>query len=522
VIYARISKDATGQEAGVQRQVEACTHLAQAREWQLVGAPLIDNDISAFNGARRPGWEAVLGMIARHEVDVVIAWHMDRMCRRVADLVDLLKLAVGDGKRPGVGIATVHGDLDLSSPVGRMFATILIAVAEYEAAHKGERQQAAEAKKAEAGFRRTAGPRPFGWQVRYAEDPKAEAGRRREFVMDEAEAAAIREAADALLGGTSVSAVARKWAADGLRPPQAPFGPLPEQPWGRNSVTTVLRNPRLAGLAVYKGREIDGVTGRWEPILAEEKWRAIDALLAASDRTVTYTVQGETVTRKIKANTPRGVRSLLGGLGECPCGNRVEHGTNHLKQGVYRCRPATRGDRPGPHVAVRAEIVDEWVKANVIGELSRRDLEELVSPAPDVDTTGLRAEAAVIRERLDQMAADAAVNGYSASMLAAAARSGNARLAGIADKLAQTVGTGALAPVAARLARAARQGEDREAAALEAWDELDLMRRRELIRALAGSVILHPAGRGARFYDVQAKVDMPGLREPLDVVTTAM
>jgi site-specific DNA recombinase len=72
VIYARISKDATGEEAGVQRQVEACTHLALAREWQLVGDPVIDNDISAYNGAARPGWVAILGMIARREVDVVI------------------------------------------------------------------------------------------------------------------------------------------------------------------------------------------------------------------------------------------------------------------------------------------------------------------------------------------------------------------------------------------------------------------------------------------------------------------
>ena len=88
-------------------------------------------------------------------------------------------------------ITTVQGDLDLSSPVGRMFATILIAVAEYEAAHKGERQQAAEAKNAADGKRRR---RPPPVRVRgRLRDRAARRGR------------AIRWAADALLGGATVS-----------------------------------------------------------------------------------------------------------------------------------------------------------------------------------------------------------------------------------------------------------------------------------------------------------------------------
>jgi DNA invertase Pin-like site-specific DNA recombinase len=462
VIYARISKDATGEEAGVQRQVDACTHLAMAREWQLAGEPLVDNDISAFNGAHRPGWEAVLGMIARREVDAVICWHMDRMCRRVADLVDLLKLAVGDGKRPGVKVATVHGDLDLSSPVGRMFATILIAVAEYEAAHKGERQQAAEQKRAAAGQRKLGTPRPFGYQ-----DDRVTAR------ADEADA--IRWAADALLGGGTVSAVMREWNRRGLRSPQKGGKPL-----SRSSVTTILRNPALAGLSAYKG-EIAGA-GTWEAILPEETWRAVDALLADPAR-----------------KPPRGVRTLLGGLAACACGNVVSGSVSHLGQHVYRCQPSTRGGRPGPHVAVRAEPVDEWVTGAVVEALSSPDLADVVTPPPHADTTGLRAEAAAIRRNLDEMGADRALGLVSRSQMLAATERGNARLAGIAAELAEAAGAGALVPFT--------RGE----AAAGVWKSLDLSRRREVIRTLT-PVILHPAGRGARGYDLASKVDMPGLR----------
>jgi site-specific DNA recombinase len=469
IIYARISHDPTGQAAGVKRQVDACAHLAAARELHLVGDPLIDNDISAFNGAHRPAHEQVLQMIRDRQVDVVLTWHMDRMCRRVADLVELLKLAV----ETGVKIATVQGDLDLSSPIGRMFATILIAVAEYEAAQKGERQQAAEQRRAADGERRTAAPRAFGYEPDHVTERPAEAD-------------AIRWAADALLGGGSVSAVMREWNRRGLTSAQG------GNPFTRNSVTTILRNPRLAGLAAYKGDVIEGVTGKWDAILPEPQWRAIDALLAASDRTVTFTRQGKTITRKIKANTPKGVRSLLGGLAECPCGNVVEHGTNHRRQAVYRCRPATRGDRPGPHVAVRAEPVEEYAERVVLAVLASGDLADLVAPPPHVDTAGRRAEAAAIRANLTAYAKDAALGRIDRAEYLDMRDAGHTRLAEIAAELAEAAGSGALAPFA------------RGQAAQDVWDGLDLSRRREVIRALA-TVTLLPAGRGAREFDA-AKV----------------
>ena len=44
---------------------------------------------------------------------------------------------------------------------------------------------------------------------------------------DPAEGAAVAGACEALLGGGTLSGVMREWSAAGLRPAQAPFGPLP-------------------------------------------------------------------------------------------------------------------------------------------------------------------------------------------------------------------------------------------------------------------------------------------------------
>ena len=158
---------------------------------------------------------------------------------------------------------------------------------------------------------------------------------------------------------------------------------------------------------------------------------------------------------------------------------------------MYRCRPATRGGRPGPHVAVRAEPVDEYVERRVVGELASDEVADLVNPPPHVDTAGLRAEAAAIRANLDEMGADRALGLISRSQMLEGTERGNARLAEIAAELAEAAGQGRW-PRSPALAD--RRGHE--------WDGLDLSRRREVIRAL-GTVTLLPAGRGAREFDAR-------------------
>ena len=485
VIYVRESLDKWGDERAVERFTGQCRQLCQARGLTEVRPPIEDNDVRASNGNKGDGYAEVLRIIRARETDFVVIPVVDRFFRSLRDLEDVIDACM----ETGVALVAASGEIDLSHDQGRLVARLLTSVARAETERKGARQRAANEQAAVKGTRRTSVPRPFGWRAVYVADPRAEHGQRREFVIDQAEAAAIRWAADALLGGGTVSAVMRKWNApkeDGgfaLRSHQKGG-----RPFSRSSVTTILRNPRLAGLSVYKGEEV--APGQWEPILAEQTWRAVDALLGASDRTITYTAQGRTVTRKIKASTPRGVRTLLGGLAACACGNVVTGSVNHLGQHVYRCQPSSRGDRPGPHVAVQAEPVNACVEEVVVDALSSREVADLVTPPPHADTAGLRAGAAAIRRNLDELAADRALGLVSRSQMIAATERGNARLAQIGAELAAAAGKGALVPFT--------RGQAAEAV----WADLDLSRRREVIRALA-TVTLLPAGRGAREFDVR-------------------
>ena len=461
VIYVRESLDRWGDERAVERFEAQCRQLCDARGLDELRV-LRDNDVRASNGNKGDGYAEVLRMLRARETDYVVIPVVDRFFRSLRDLEDVIDICL----ETGAALVAASGEIDLSHDQGRLVARLLTSVAKAETERKGARQRAANDQQAKAGKRRTGGPRPFGYEDDHVHParprPMRSSGRR-------VHCWAVRR-----VGGM------REWNRRGLVTAQGGKPPT------RQSVITIMRNPRNAGLAVLPGRDgkrhgEEAGRGEWEPILAEETWRAVDGLLADPAR-----------------KPPKGVRTLLGGIAACPCGNVVEGGTNHRGDHVYRCRPATRGDRPGPHVAVRAALVDEWVEESVLDELSRRDLADLVTPPPHVDTAGLRAEAAAIRRNLDEMGADRAVGLVSRSQMLAATERGNARLAEIGTELAEAAGKGVLAPFT--------HGQ----AARVVWDGLDLSRRREVIRALT-EVILHPAGRGARFYDVESKVGMAGL-----------
>jgi site-specific DNA recombinase len=444
---------------GVLNQGTITDEHATAKGWQVV-ARYADNDVKASNGKDDSAdyWR-MMAAAARGEFDVIIVFQTSRLWRNRRERAEGIELL----RKARVSVAAVKGvSFDLTTAQGRGQAGILGEVDTMETEISAERKQLANYMAVRSGKRLRSSQRPFGYQADHiTEEP--------------AEAAAIQWAADALLAGGSVMSVVREWRRRGLLTVQT------GRPFTRQSITTILRNPRLAGLAVYRGEIIDGVAGEQDAILAEEQWRAVAALLADPGR-----------------KPPRGVRSLLGGLATCPCGNVVNGSINHRRDKVYNCQYQTRGGRPGPHVAVRAADVDEWVEKHVLEALARPDMADLISPPPHVDTAGLRGEAAAIRANLDELAADRAVGLVSRSQMIAASERGNARLADIAAELATTAGKGALAPFA------------RGQAARAVWDGLDLSRRREVIRALT-TVTLHPAGRGARCYDLAAKVEMPGL-----------
>ena len=158
-MYTRISDDHTGEGLGVQRQLADCTALADRLGWEVV-KHYDDNDISAYNGKTRPGFEAMLAAMSNGEFGALICWHPDRLYRSMRDLERVIDIA----DERGVQLRTVTaGDLDLGTPAGRMLARILGSVARQEVEHKGERQRRANEQRRAAGKWVRTGLRKFAY-----------------------------------------------------------------------------------------------------------------------------------------------------------------------------------------------------------------------------------------------------------------------------------------------------------------------------------------------------------------------
>lgn len=458
VIYCRISQDRTGAGLGIDRQREDCEALAASNGWDVVET-YVDNDISAYSGKKRPGYEKMLADLDEGTATIVVAWHTDRLHRSPTELERYISIS----ERRGVSTHTVQaGQLDLSTPSGRMTARILGAVAKQESEHKGERVARARRQKALAG-EWMGGIRPFGWgmptgEMRTVADRKTgEEVEVPELDMMKAvpeEAEALRFWTDEILSGGSIRSLV-KWCADkGVATTRG-------NPVTHTDMRDMLLRPRNAGIAVYRGEEVG--RGQWDPIVDEAKYRAVVAILKDPARTTTPGAQ------------PKWLGSLLYrcGRGDCPEFVYVTQ-SGGRSYPSYRCQTGHGGGR-------RAEIVDQYVEDTIVERLSRPDAHELLEPAPEgVDVASLQAEAEEIRTRLRNLAGKYGAGEIDDMQFGVGSDTARGQLEGVTQQLARAATRDPLVGlVGAPDVRVA-------------WKALPLERKRNVLRALVTVTLKTP------------------------------
>jgi hypothetical protein len=370
-------------------------------------------------------------------VEVIVAFHIDRLTRKLADLEDLIELC----EARGVRIATVSGDVDLSTDSGRLVGRILASVAKGEVERKGARQKAANDQRARAG--RPPDRRAFGY--------------RQDGTIHPVEGPAVAEVFARFVAGGSITAITRWLNAEGHRTTTG-------REWDRTSVRWMLGNARYCRIRMYRGEEIGA--GRWDPIVSEDVLRASQAILADPAR---------------HERLPSTARKWLGSrmylCGRCADGATVAVSYGRTGYRQYRCQRC--------YMVRAAAPVDELVEAVIAARLRRADLADLLAEtAPDVEP--LRSEARALRTRIDALAADIEIDERT---LAARDRALRKRL----GEVEHALGEAGRSSVLARVAGAPDPGL--------AWLELDdVVARQEVVRTLA-TVTLLQVPRGTRTFD---------------------
>lgn len=344
--------------------------LCRDRGWADI-VEYVDNDTSASNGRRRPAYTQMLADIESSAVEAVVVWHLDRLHRRPIELEQFMDLA----KAQGLSLATVTGDVDLSTDDGQFMARVMAAVARKETDRKSARQRAANKQRAEAG--KPWVTRPFGYTY---ETVKDDSGKVLKAWNDEmpAEADAIRKAAQAALNGASLYSIAQEWNTSGLRTTKG------RRLWEGSTVRQVLMRPRNAGLVVYDGEILDGVTASWPAILEREEWEAVCKILADPKR-----FTGRSLGRK----------HLLSGIAICgECQRRMGTTVRSRKSGgnrpVYQCKNI------GCMKMVRSlEQTNDLVIGAVTQRLAQPDAVATLG-RPTVDSAAIKKQITALRAQI--------------------------------------------------------------------------------------------------------------------------
>jgi DNA invertase Pin-like site-specific DNA recombinase len=134
-IYARVST-LNGQTT--RNQIIELEEVALKAGWEVAGV-FDEQGVSGAKGrGQRPELDKLLKAVTRREVDVVMAWSVDRLGRSLTDLVGIMQEIRGAGR----DLYLHKQGLDTSTPAGKAMFGMLGVFAEFERDMIRERVQA--------------------------------------------------------------------------------------------------------------------------------------------------------------------------------------------------------------------------------------------------------------------------------------------------------------------------------------------------------------------------------------------
>jgi site-specific DNA recombinase len=449
-IYARISSDREGDGLGVARQVEDCERLAARKGWEVVGE-YVDDDVSAWSGRTRPEYVRSLDDLEDGTINGLLVYDLDRLHRQPSELESFIGLC----QRLGLtNVASVSGDIDLTTSDGQFQARILGAVAKKESDDRSRRIRRKHEELAVNGKVSGGGSRPYGYEAD-------------KVTVRPAEAAVIKDCARRLLAGEPVRSIARDLNERGV--PSAGGGA-----WSAQSLTRMLASARISGQREHKGEIV--ATAEWPAIISVEETATIRALLSNPARRTNRAAR----------------RYLLHGLLTCShCGERLVARPRTGGQRRYACAKGVGFSGCGK-TYVTADEVERFVTQAVLYRLDSPQLQKAVEQrqrrVPETERWLKEAEAA--SAQLEELAAAYGARQVSMQEWMAAKQPIQERLTAARKQLAKASHTNAVAAYVGN------------GAGLRAeWDSLDLSKQHAIVAAVVESVVVGPARRGYNRFD---------------------
>lgn len=446
-IYARISQDADGTALGVQRQIDDCTKEATRRGWDVVES-YVDNDVSATRSKTRPQYTRMIDAVTTGDLEALIVWDVDRLTRTPRELEDIIDLA----DRYKLQLANVGGDIDLSSPQGRMTARIKGSVARHETDQQSRRLKRKFEDKALKG--EPHGFTPYGFQ-RVRDD----SGAVRDIKHPE-HAPIVAEAARRFLAGESLRGICQDFNTRGIHGPRAAT-------WNSTVLRQILQRATNAGLRSHRGVVVG--PANVEPIYDEDTHHQLKAMFDDPARKNSYV-----------GNTPVHLLSSIALCGLCGSTMRRLRGIIHPKTGkqqppAYSCKSCFKIRR-------KQSLVDAVVTEHLLARLEQPDALAAITAGDPGRVRDAEDQARALEARLATAADQFADGIIDGSQLARISGKLRPQIEEARRIVSQSLPHSSLAGLMGR-------------GATDRWEGAPMEIRRQIVQALMTVTIL-PAGIG--------------------------
>jgi site-specific DNA recombinase len=370
----RVSTDRQAQndEGSLKTQLQRLReHLRYKNE--VVGEPWEEaavyelRGVSGKNSVRSQEFERLFADVRAGVVDTVVCTSLDRICRSVADFLHFFEFL----NEHGAQFVCLKQQYDTTSPQGRFFVTVMMALAQFEREQTAERTRDATLARSERGL----------WNGGYLYGYDLDVERKGYLKVNADEAAAVNFAFETYLATGSVAQTVEALNTSGYRTKAYRSRRDVEHPpreFVTSKVQHLLKNPAYVGRKVIDIRgERREVTAVWPGIVDEETFDRVQHLLALNART--------------NHSQVRAIRHVYPVAGLLRCGRcdavmvgRSGHGRGGKAYFYYACPTETCGLR-----AVAPEV-----EAAVLGRFGH-----LVNDAETVAALTEKANAVLARAR---------------------------------------------------------------------------------------------------------------------------
>ena len=322
-IWIRVSTEDQANGDSPKHHEERARQYASLYGW-TVGEIYDLAGVSGKTVREHPETRRMLADIKRGHIKGLIFSKLARLARNTRELLDFSD----HFREAGAAMVSIQENIDTSTPAGRLFYTMIAAMAQWECEEIGDRVRASIGVRAQLG-KPLNGSAPYGYRWDVPEG--AAAGDHKRLLVVPEEAAVARRVFELFAEHRRKGAVARLLNEAGYRTREG-------KQWYDATVNRVLRNPCAKGTYVYN---ISRKLGSWrseekpedqwsrlavEPIVSVDVWEQANRILESQEKRPARL--GKTPTRPFS------------GVAFCRCGQKMYIPTGSRK---YMCY--TKGKR---------------------------------------------------------------------------------------------------------------------------------------------------------------------------------